>query len=197
MQNYKNFDRSWLHTFFVILIGLGIFVTFMFYYNVVSLQNQQQELATVQELARINDSMLNSVLDGIRESSLIIPGFIQSINPLTLYPEKIVDDNNIQTITQRSNLSYRIFSLWQDSIWSNQLVEVDQTPYITNFLQKANSQQLLREWLINRINFCNKTQLLGNLLFDYGQKITEQVPESYSSAAKELMKDPRYVGIFS
>jgi hypothetical protein len=196
MQNYKTFDRSWVHTFIVVLIGLGIFITFLFYYNVVALQNQEQQLAIVQELSRMNESALNSVLNSIKESSLIIPYFVKSISPLINYNTINPDEENAQTITQRSNLSYRIFSLWQDSIWSDRLIDVDQTPYITNFLQRANSQLLFREWLINRINFCSKTQRLGDLLFEYGLPIKKQIPESYVLAAQNLMKDSRYVGIF-
>lgn len=208
--SYADYDKCSFHTFIAILAGLGVFVTFLFYYNVVQLQNQQQELAAAQELARINDSVLNSVLDEIKDASNIIPNFVISITPLTnavccstgttgtdtciitVGPDPV----NPQTCTEKMVLSYRIFALWQDVIISNKLTNIDQVSYVANFLQRANSPQLYVQWTASRINFDNKTQAFGNLLFEYGLAITVQTPEEYLIISQRLVDDPRYKAIF-
>src|SRR5665648_902298 len=76
-----NYERGSLHTFIAILTGLGVFVTFMFYYSVVELQQQQQALAKIQETTSVTD-MFSATMDAIETSSLTIPQFALSLNPL-------------------------------------------------------------------------------------------------------------------
>lgn len=207
LGNYADYDKCSFHTFIAILAGLGIFITFMFYYNLVALQNQQQQLASIQEISKINESMLNSVLNEMKHASNIIPNFVLSITPLTNTvccstggtgsdPTCIIavglDPVTPQTCTEKMVLSYRIFSLWQDTIASSILMNYDSAAYVANFLQRANSQQLYSQWQVSRIDFDPHTQQFGDLLFEYGLPITNQTPESYSLAAEQLIADPRY-----
>jgi hypothetical protein len=210
MGTYADYDKGSFHTFIAILAGLGVFVTFMFYWNVVQLQNQQQQLAALQEFARINDSVLDSVLDSIRDSSDIIPNFVLSITPLTnvvccstgntgnsscvipVGPDPV----NPRTCTQKMVLSYRIFALWQDITMSANFTQIDSLSYISNFLQRANSPQLYVQWTAAKLDFNNDTQQLGDLLFEYGLPITNQTPQEYISVAEKLIADPRYQNIF-
>lgn len=197
--DYAEYDKGSFHTFISILAGLGIFITFLFYYNVVELQQQQQNLAFIQEISRINDSVLNSVLEEIQGASSVIPNFVLSVTPLTntvcssSAPE---DPVNPQTCTEKMVLSYRIFSLWQDVIVSDHFSESDPQAYIANFLQRANSTQLLSQWTVNKLNFYADTQVFGDLLFEYGLPITVQTPQSYIDAAAALIADPRYQALF-
>lgn len=206
MGAYPNYDKGAFHTFIAILAGLGIFITFLFYYNLVVLQNQQQKLASIQELSRLNDSVLDSVLDSIKASSTIIPNFVLSITPLTnticctggtgciiTIPD---DPFNPETCTQKMVLSYRIFALWQDTILTNGLSDIDSVAFVANYLQRANSPQLYEQWLVTRIDFNATTQQFGDLLFEYGLPITNQTPEAYVNAAEQLITDPRYKNIF-
>lgn len=213
MGSYADYDKCSFHTFIAILAGLGVFVTFLFYYNVVQLQNQQQELAAVQELARINDSVLNSVLDEIKDASNIIPNFVISITPLTnvvccstgatgsgtgtCVIEVGEDPINPETCTEKMVLSYRIFALWQDVVIGHKFTNFDSIAYVSNFLQRANSPQLYVQWTASRINFDTQTQSFGNLLFEYALPITNQTPEEYVSVAQKLINDPRYKAIFT
>jgi len=269
-NNYSEYDKGAFHTFIAILAGLGIFVTFLFYYSVIELQQQQQAKSNLQELCRINDAVLNSVLNEIKQASLIVPNFVLSINPLDKYfyestnqlintstnnshnshnsynsnnsysdnshnshnshnsdnshnilPKTINSDNILANNSKTSNsnsdnsdnftieqlttkqityimiLSYRIFSLWQDVIVTNKLVNVDPIPYISNFLQKANSKLLYDQWVITKINFSIETQKFGDLLFDYGQKIIIQTPKEYVDTATKLINDKKYIEIFN
>ena len=198
-KTYGEYDKGSFHTFISILAGLGIFVTFMFYLSVIQLQEQQQELTTIQELGRINNGVLNSMLDEMKTASLIIPNFVLSITPLTSTickssaPE---DPITPQTCTEKMLLSYRIFSIWQDIIVSDNFLRIEPIAYIANFLQRANSSQLAQEWLVNKLNFSSDTQIFGDLLFEYGLPITNQVPEEYIMTAQKLISDPRYCSIF-
>ena len=212
LGNHKNYDEGRFHTFIAILAGLGIFVTFLFYYNLIQLQGQQQQLAAVQELARLNDSLLNNVLDGINQSVAIIPNFVSSITPLTntvccftgftggtgftgstgcIIPTE-PDPVNAQTCTEKMVLSYRLFSLWQDVLTSNRYINFDPTAYVSNFLQRSNSNQLYAQWTVTKLNFDSNTQTFGDLLFEYGLPITVQTPEEYISTAQKLIADPRF-----
>jgi hypothetical protein len=206
METHENYDKGSFHTFIAVLAGLGVLVTFMFYYNLIQLQNQQQQLAAIQEAARISDSVLNSVLDEIKKASIIIPNFVLSITPLTnivCCPETGTvcnipvepDPINPQTCTEKMVLSYRIFALWQDIITSCPS-KFDQLAYVSNFLQRSNSQQLYAQWTAASLNFDSDTQAFGNLLFEYGLPITIQTPQEYTSVAQKLINDPRYKNIF-
>jgi hypothetical protein len=172
----------------------------------------QQQAAFIQEVSSINESITNSVLDGINESSEIIPNFVLSLTPLsnnvccytggtgitgTCVIPVGPDPVNPQTCTAKMVLSYKIFSRWQEVIMSNNYMSFDITPYVINFLQKANSQQLFAQWSINRLNFTDSTQIFGDLLFEYGLPITIQIPESYSQAAHKLIADPRFNSIYN
>ncbi len=204
---HKIYDEGRFHTFIAILAGLGIFLTFFFYYNIIILQGQQQQLAALQELTRLNDTVLNSLLDSFNTASTIIPNFVLSITPLTnnaccptgstgcIIP---VDTDPVTpvTCTEKMTLSYRIFALWQDVIMSNNFIQLDATAYVSNFLQRANSQQLYEQWTMSKLNFNDNTQTFGDLLFKYGLPITTQTPEAYTTAANQLIADPEYQTIF-
>lgn len=206
MQTYADYDKASFHTFIAILSGLGVIVTFMFYYNVVELQNQQQKIAAFQELARINDSVLNSVLEEIQQSSINIPNFVLSLTPLTntaccdsagcITPDiPATDPVTPLNCSTKMTLSYRIFSLWQDYIVSIRYTRSEQLAYISNFLQRANSSLLLEQWQVAKLNFTNKTQQFGDLLFSYGLPISVQTPQSYVNAAEKLIDNPLYLNI--
>jgi hypothetical protein len=215
--SHTDYEAGVFHTFIAILAGFAIFVTFLFYYNIIILQNQQQVLAGIQEAARINDSVLNSVLDEIDQAASIIPNFVISITPLTnavccsntgftgstgaTGPTGCnipVDQDpvNPQTCTEKMTLSYRIFSLWQDIIMSNSLRPINQSTFVVNFLQRANSQQLYVQWTASRLNFNEDTQTFGDLLFEYGLPITVQTPQEYITVSQAVMADPRFQTIF-
>lgn len=198
MKTYKRYDTSSFHTFIAILAGLGVFVTFMFYYNLVELQQQQQSLLSIQELAKINGSMNQEVLKIVQKSSKIIPNFISSITPLTnkaCCGEVICspDPVNVETCTQKMIIAYAIFSLWRNVITSCKFVESSMSNYIADFLQRANSPQLYKEWKAIYLDFDLKTQQFGDLLFEHGLAITEQTTDSYVNASSKMMKDERFV----
>lgn len=197
MKQYHTYDISSFHTFIAILTGLGVFVTFMFYYNVVELQNQQQQLDALQQITRINDSIQNNVLNSITLSSTTIPNFVLSITPLnkaSCCDSCIIESDpvNAQTCTEKMTLSYKIFSLWNDMLACNKFINFDPVTYITGFLQQANSSLLFEQWQLFKNTFNTKTQTFGDLLFKYGLPITIQTPETYSQSALSLIADPIY-----
>lgn len=199
MSNFSNYDKGAFHTFIAVLSGLGVFVTFLFYYSVIELQQQQQQLTEIQELSRVTDSLLNSVLSEINNAALTIPNFVNSITPLTntvCEAESKEDPVNVKTCTEKMVLSYRIFSVWQDVIFSDNFLIMDPVAYISNFLQRANSKQLEKQWKVNKINFSQSAQTFGDILFEYGLQIENQTPEEYVRVANQVIKDPKYVRIF-
>lgn len=200
MVEYGKYDTSKFHTFVAILGGLGVFVTFMFYYNIVAVQQDQQQLTALSELSRLSDNLLNSMLNEMNAASKTIPNFVLSLTPLTnticnsTAPE---DPITPETCTEKMTLSYRIFSLWQDVVVSNDFTNIDPVVYITNFLQRANSAQLYQQWSVNRLNFIAETQKFGDLLFEYGLPISDQTPQEYIQVANQLVQDPRFYDVFN
>lgn len=199
MKNYHTYDIGAFHTFISILMGLGVFVTFMFYFAIVSEQQDQKEVSSIQTLAEINTQLVNSVIKESNKAALIVPHFIISINPLTSQGLTASPDPvNAQTVVTKTTLSYRIFSVWQDIMITDFiLTKYDQLSYLCNFLQRANSKELYQYWQAMRIDFNPETQRFGDLLFEYGLPITIQQPDSYLSQAKKLIKDPRFIELFN
>lgn len=207
MKSYRYYDASAFHTFIGILAGLGVFVTFMFYYNLVEIQQQQQILISIQQLAKINDTMSDEVLKVIQDNSSTIPNFIASITPLTnkaccdsspqCLPVQPPDPVNVATCTQKMAISYSIFSMWRNVILFHRFAKASIKSYIIDFLQRSNSEQLYKEWKAIYVSFDPKTQQFGELLFRYGLQIKEQVPQSYIDAADRLMEDPEFKSILS
>jgi len=196
MKNYKSFDSGGFHTFIVILGGLGVFVTFMFYFSIVSLQQQQQDLNIIHETARFSDSMLDLMINEMNDASVNIPHFVLSLNPLAKRSCKKCDveedeDNTTNCLT-KTFLSYKIFSMWQEAIVTSNFITHDRPSLVANFLQRANSKQLHEQWLLARVNFDCKTKNFGDLLFEYGLKITKQCPEVYMKQARLIIEDERY-----
>lgn len=197
LGGYEHYHTGSFHTFISILVGLGVLVTFMFYYNIVQLQNEQQQLASIQEAARISDSVLNNLLDELKLAAIIIPHFVASVTPLTSGCEILGPDlATPEARAEKLVLSYRIFSLWQDYVRSTSFADLSTRAVVTNFLQRANSEQLYEQWLLNKINFCDRTQLFGDLLFEYSLKITVQTPEEYQEVSQKLVSDPKFKQIF-
>ena len=207
IDTYSDYNSSRFHTFIAILAGLGVFITFLFYYNILLLQSQQQELAALEDLARLNNAVLTNMLAEINNASKTIPNFVLSITPLTntvccttgntsssttCMITVQADLVTPQTCTQKMAVSYRIFSTWQDVMSSTQVMHHDPVSYVSNFLQRANSSQLHEQWTITKIDFYPQTQQFGDLLFEYGLSITNQTPQEYTIAANKLIADRRF-----
>lgn len=210
LGNYSDYDSGRFHTFIAIMAGVAVFVTFMFYYNIVALQNQQQEITIITETFRINDGVIDSILYTMQKASLVVPNFVLSLTPLTntVCCSTGTTGTNCQipvgedpltpeACTQKMNLSYRIFDLWRDVITSNKIIKFDTLSYVTHFLQYANSSQLYAQWSISYINFDSKTQTFGNLLFQYGLPITIQTPQEYVDVANNLIANPAFQALLT
>jgi hypothetical protein len=204
-RSYIKYDKGSIHIFFSILTGLGVIVTFMFYYNLVELQWQQQQLIELQEANRIDTSLSENVLKEIKKASLIIPNFIHSLHPLTntLCNDGVTsclvslaeDPTTVETHTLKMIVSCNIFSSWKDMITTNKVISLSPKAYVADFLQKASSKQLYAQWMVAKINYNTHVQQFGDLLFEYASNIIEQTPNAYEKAAETLVLDPRFTSI--
>jgi hypothetical protein len=161
---------------------------------VVELQQSQEELASITLLSKINSALAIDLLNTIQESSTIIPDFVSSIHPL-LDNNTTPDPVTAETTMQRNILSYRIFTSWQEVLFSKKFLPKNADSHvchITLFLQQANSSQLEDMWKLNRINFTPNAMVLGDLLFQYARNISLQSPNVYTTAAHEFLQDPIY-----
>lgn len=186
------YEGSRVQIFMSILTGLGIVVTFFFYFGTVELNERQQKLAIVQETARINNVLIEELYNELAFASEIIPNFVASVTPVRSSYYVPPDPTTARAQAEKTFLSEKIFSVWQDILISDEFTANEPLSYITRFLQNANSIQLYEEWLEGKVGFNVKTQKFGDLLFEYALPITDQRSEVYLNLAEKFIKDPRY-----
>ena len=201
LGSFQQYETSKLHTFVAILSGFAIFITFMFYYSVVDLQQEQQALTSLNEIARVHNSITTQLMKNLTDSAPIIPNFVCSVDPLnsaTCYTPTTPDPVNADSCARKSLISFQIFSIWQDVIRSRYITtrECSIKAYINLFLQQANSQQLYSQWNIKLNDFDCDTQTFASLLFEYALPITEQTPAAYLTATEALMSTDTYKQLF-
>src|SRR6516225_10796376 len=80
--NPKYYNTTRAKIFISCLAGLGIFVTFLFYYSIVSLQQSQQRYDIIRMTSHISKMLSHEVLNLLQEASLKIPSFTSSLFPL-------------------------------------------------------------------------------------------------------------------
>lgn len=182
-QSYAKYDASAYHIFISIVTGLGIFISFLFYYNVISNQMKQNEIIASQEINKINRS-LQVLLNEVDKSSTLIPAFISSLMGVNI-DSGITDPETLEAEIRKLNLSRNIFSIWQESLFQT-FPDVNDRMYLKTFIQQAKSKQLFLYWEDNKLNYNKETQIFGNLLFEYANS---------GKDAKTLMSDKRYLDI--
>lgn len=193
----KDYDQSRSYVFMTVLSGLGVIITFFFYYGVVELNQEQQRLNVVQETARLSNTLVEELMLEISEAAKVVPNFAASVSPLQTYPQPIPDPDDLEATFSKLFLSYKIFSVWQDVLLADEFTANEPLSYITSFLQRANSRPLYYEWIRSKIDFNKSTQQFGDLLFEYALPIKDQLPEVYVETAERFLKDPRYKQIQS
>jgi hypothetical protein len=197
-SNYDSFDKHWFHTFVAVVSGLGVFVTFLFYYNVVGLQHEGQKLQTIEQVSHFSDLMVNGYLAAVRRAIEVVPQFIYSLHPLVTPPDLPPDPDTPIAWAERSAVCYQIFSLWQEAVTSHRYLteQLGETPFLTQFLHRCRSSWLREEWDRVKYMFSPTTQALGALLFRYSATVTEQTPTAYAAAAVLLEQDPEFRKLF-
>ncbi len=160
----QQYDSSKVKIFISVLTGLGIFITFFFYYNVVELQAQQQNFMIIESIEKLNQNIDDNYYDTMRDSVLIVPKFTASILPLSFTQEEYdsyIDQVGSQAILQKTILAHNIFILWRDYISYYYYIvkgRKDISSYITMFLQRANSQELFSIWKTSDSDFDSVTR---------------------------------------
>lgn len=198
LGSYSNYEGSNFHTFTAILSGLGVFVTFLFYYNIIELQNIQQKSNEMEFFTKLNKSVYSDLLIAMSDASKSAPKFVSMLMPLTPSDENLPEDKTSHdTLTTITLLSYRIFSLWQDVASVDKSKKNCMKDYLATFLQRATSKELKKAWDTGKIDFNSKTRKLGDLLFEYAASIKDTSDhQSYSDAVKIMIKDKRYNNIY-
>lgn len=188
----RNYENSRAYVFLTVLAGLNIFMTFFFYYGIVESTERQFNLDVTKETARLNNMFVDKFIDAVMDEEDTVPNFVASLNPLQMNTVSQPDPDTDRARLARLNLSYKIFTIWQDFMFSDDFIAIEPVSYITSFLQRANSYALLQQWKTSKIDFNDTTQEFGDLLFEYAIPIVNQTPSSYTEAAKRLVHDKRY-----
>ena len=191
--NPKYFNLTRTKIFISCLAGLGIIVTFMFYYSIVSLQQSQQRFDIIEMTSQISKMLTKGVIDQVLTASDRIPHFVMSLFPLLDHHCDIKEDEHTpENCMLKFNVSYKIFMLWQELLIATPFLDLDQHCYLCLFLQRASSQQLHEQWIISKLDFNEETQIFGDLLFQYALQITKHTHKNYIKTAKKILCDPIY-----
>lgn len=191
--NPKHFDLTRTKIFISCLAGLGVVVTFMFYYSIVSLQQAQQRFDIIEMTTQISKMLTKGVIDHFQHASHKVPHFVMSLCPLLHCGSNIKEDEDtVENCLLKYNISYKIFTLWQELLIATPFLDLDQHCYLCLFLQRANSRQLHDQWLTCKLDFNEETQIFGDLLFKYAFCIKEQTNCNYIKLAKKILRDPVY-----
>jgi len=202
----KSYDTSRARNFIGVLSGLGIFMTFIFYYNLIQLQHESVRASSVQELNEVKDKLLNNLYGQMAKSVKTIPDFVFSLNPLS---RELCDENycnkgestksekSKQACIEKMILSEKIFYIWQDVVTGGDYVKKNRRFFIMQFLQNAYSSELEIQWNIMDKSFSPKTRELGNLLFEYAKKVKEPTKDNFSKTLDDMIDDKRYTEVFN
>jgi hypothetical protein len=190
--NPKYYNGTRTKIFISCLAGLGIVVTFMFYYGLVSIQQAQQRLDIVLMTSQISKMLTKGVIDQVQAASDKIPHFVMSLFPLLPQQEICEDEDTTANQILKFNISYKIFMLWQELLIATPFLDLDQHCYLCLFLQRASSKQLYNQWLCAKLDFNEETQTFGDLLFQYASNIKNHTNKIYIKTAKKILCDPIY-----
>lgn len=203
MCNPETFEYTNWYVFLVTLAAFSIVLTFFFYYSLVEIQGQQQELNTIEETQKLTNSIVNITSVSMVQKMDTIPEFVKSLNPLDFNKNNKYNNKNINNIEcdkkdiTKHALSYEIFSVWQSVVSYKKFTSFkDEESNTILFLQWANSKELYEEWLKHRICFTDETVEYGDLLFSYGLNINRQTPSEYKKVIHKLTNSSTYRSIF-
>lgn len=190
-STFAKFDESRSHIFLTVFSSLGILITFLFYYNLVELQQEQQEIISIQQDGSLNTSIRVALSETVVKATPLIPYFVGSINPL-VDGYGTFNSSEPKALTYKTSISQKIFTIWKDYLTLDAYITHDPTSYVCGFLQWASSDQLYELWILYRVDYSCKVISFGNLLFEYGLSIEQKTPEGYLELAKKFVNDERY-----
>lgn len=192
-------DKTRIRVFLTTFAGLGIVITFMFYYNVVELQQEQQKTTILEQTSRLNQSILDTLLVEIRKAAVVAPNFTLSLLPLSsCYRDDIPeDDSTPEACTERYIVSYKIFNVWQNFLQGSYFVRPSFDGYVTNFLQRAHSKQLYKIWLTCRFDFDPSTRQFGDRLFELSGEIKKNTAKNYAKVAARFVQSREFLSLLN
>ncbi len=213
-NEYTKFEGGKLKIFLAVVGGLGTLVTFMFYYNLVMIQNNQVEKDRLTAQDDLNQRLSIDLVDEIRQATPIIPEFVRSITVLTR-PLNTPELSAVVSATAESSasasvvdattlaLATKIFYLWDSFVSDSQSASreaVQSYVYLAAFLQHAYSTQLERYWDQLKVMIRPTGQQFGDLLFREAAKLRaepEVTPKLFEQTARELALSPEYLRIIT
>ena len=181
------FGKSYLRTFTSVLIALGIFITFAFYFSVIELQQEQQRLSIVNQTARLNEHV-TGLYEAIKENYTYIPHFASSLIPLSGPTLTSADPLTPETQLRIYTLAQRVFTIWEEVELATGFLDFDPAAYIARFLQCATSVQLQTQWLMQRLHFSSSVQRFGDTLFEHAAQIQQHDVDAYQTQAQRVVQ---------
>lgn len=191
-KSYGGFDVSRYHIFTVVFTALlGIFAVFFGMLISYSLASQY-EVSKARLVMDTNKAVYQELEQYVAEIGKILPHFAQSMSPLGKQYEIPPDATGPTNERLKVAVANHVFTVWDYFRIDESISSGDPTPYIYYLLQYCNSKALLEKWSYMRLGFPDADRTIGDVLFEYAQKITEHTPANYEKVAKEVANDPRF-----
>ena len=194
--NPCSYDKTRWRLFILSLSGMSIIITFMFYYSLVEIQ-QEQEQQLLSQSNRLVESNIKDLINSFPKYYKTIPLFIKSLLPLQYGVINVKCDHKLSEIVLSSN----IFDIWQQTVASQEWITRDRLRGLTvQYLQWCTSSQLESQWYISgRLNHCNDTMLFGDLLFKYAKcvrSVSYPCQSDYERVTDKIMHTDTYIKLF-
>lgn len=196
----REYEKSRFHVFMsvlgsvaVVLIGLSLVISALTF-------EDQQDINSVTITQNAGSNLWLRPMELIINSKHARTDFIKSFfyNNIDLYsiPEKN-EGESILSITEEQNISMTLIESWENFLTIHRLDRSGILPWVCSFLQWAQSPYLKKYFDLLKYNFKDTTISLGDLLFEYAEKlpIPTPDPESYLSLGNQLIKDERFIKI--
>lgn len=185
----KSYDKSRMKIFVTILAGLGIFITFFFYYNVVELQYDQQKMMIYDRLESIDNTLVDKFLDVSKQNSS--SDFVRSLFPIQFPGLESGDDSDEFLKLYVSNI---VFQSWKDFLnyYPYVVKKSNERGFLIEFLQRAQSQNLEVIWYDLKISHSEHVREFGDIIFRFSKEILTATGDEFERVAGKFLEDPEY-----
>jgi len=175
----ETYGKSRAKVFLLILSGLSIFITFLFYYAVVRLQHQEQKLSVIEKTFDLHQALNTDLPTSIQAARLAAPAFVQSLHPFI--PNNLSEqDPDLDDPLTVDLLAKKIFTIWEQVALTQDFLDLDHAAFGFQMLQYARSPRLFTVWNHHlKQSVSKEAQQYGDLIFALVQEENPVSVEDY------------------
>ena len=196
----NEYEKSRYHVFMsilasvaVILIGLSLVISALTF-------EEQQDINRVSVTESAGTKLWLRPTQLIVSSTKARPEFTKSLfyNNIDLFnaPTKI-ESQSMASILEEQTIAMMLIESWEDFLTTRHLDKSGDLAWFCTFIQWAQSPYIKQYFYLLKYNFKDTTIALGNLLFEYAEKLPVPTPdpESYLKTGEQMLQDENVIKI--